>query len=180
MSEKKTEGQIAYEKRLRRRLKILQQKLKEGKIKIVKGLDIEKSFMAVRMGPDGEIDIDTVDGLVRSIALGVTELHDREEQKKSVSLSEIQNMYFRFIEQNFGHFYNIMIERDLTPHDAGRALTQSEKNIEEITEGLEQFLSVIDVFWEQVGDVAHIHVEDMDGNIKGVFGGDLFPAHDEN
>ena len=45
-AEKKAEED--YEKRLRRRLKILQEKLKEGKIVLQKGLGIEDSLLAVR------------------------------------------------------------------------------------------------------------------------------------
>jgi len=41
-------------------------------------------------------------------------------------------------------------------------------------------LATIDEFWAQVGDAAYAHVEDMHEALKGVFGGDLFPAHDEN
>jgi len=107
-------------------------------------------------------------------------MHDREELKKEASLSEIQNMYFKFIEDNFGQFYEMMLKQNLTPHDAGRALTQNQKTIDGITENLDEFLNVIDQFWEGVSEIAHIHVEDMHGNLKGIFGGDLFPSHDEN
>lgn len=180
MSEKKTIEEVEYEQRLRRRLKVLQEQFKEGKIRIAEGLDVEKSLLAVRTGPDGEVDLDTVDGLVRSMALAVTAMHDREELKKEASLSEIQNMYFKFIEDNFGHFFKIMNQRGMTPHDAGMAAKNSEGSIKEITENLDKFLEVIDQFWEGVGEVAHIHVEDMHHNVKGIFGGDLFPSHDEN
>ena len=180
MNEDKTKEEMEYEERLRRRLKILQEQFKAGKVKIAEGLNVEKSLLAVRQGPDGEIDLSTVDGLVRSMALAVTAMYDREELKKEASLSEIQNMYFKFIEDNFGQFYKIMIERDLTPHDAGKALTQSQGSIEDFTKNLHDFLNTIDQFWEALGEVAHIHVEDMHGNIKGIFGGDLFPSHDEN
>lgn len=180
MSQEKAIEKIEYEQRLRRRLKILQEQFKEGKIRIAEGLDVEKSLLAVRVGPDGEVDLDTVDGLVRSMALAVTAMHDREELKKEASLSEIQNMYFTFIENNFGHFYEMMLKQGLTPHDAGTSLSRNEKTIDEITKNLDEFLGVIDQFWEGVGEIAHIHVEDMHGNIKGIFGGDLFPSHDEN
>ena len=158
----------------------MQQKFKEGKVKIAEGLKLEDSLLAVRTGPDGEIDLDTVDGLVRSMALAVTAIHDREELKKSVSLSEIQNTYFSFIEQNFGPFYEIMVERKLSPHDAGMAAIQSQDSIRELLEHLDEFLEAIDEFWEQTGDIARIHLEDMTGNVKGVFGGDLFPDPYEN
>ncbi|WP_198593554.1 hypothetical protein, partial [Vibrio breoganii] len=180
MSEEKTTEEVEYEQRLRRRLKILQEQFKAGKVRIAEGLEFEKSLLAVRTCPDGEVDLDTVDGLVRSMALAVTAMHDREELKKEASLSEIQNTYFKFIDDNFGHFYKIMNQRGMTPHDAGMAAQNSEGSIKEITENLEKFLEVIDQFWEGVGEIAHIHVEDMHHNVKGIFGGDLFPSHDEN
>lgn len=180
MSEEEMNEQKAYEERLRRRLKVLQEQFKAGKVKIAEGLDVEKSLLAVRSGPDGEIDLNTVDGLVRSMALAVTALHDREELKKEASLSEIQTMYFRFIEDNFGRFFQTMKKRGMTPHEAGLAAQNSEGSIREITENLEKFLEIIDHFWEGVGEIAHIHVEDMHHNVKGVFGGDLFPSHNEN
>lgn len=180
MSDEKTIEEVEYEKRLRRRLKILKEQFEAGKIRIAKDLNVEKSLLAVRLGPDGEIDLDTVDGFVRSMALAVTAMHDREELKKEASLNEIQNMYFKFIEDNFGHFFKIMNQKGMTPHSMGTVAKNSEASIKGITENLEKFLKVIVQFWEGVGEVAHIHVEDMHHNVKGVFGGDLFPAHDEN
>ena len=180
MNEKKTIADTEYEVELRRRLKILQEQFEAGKMLIKEGLGVEESLLAVKQRPDGEVDLSTVDGLVRSMALAVTAIHDREELKKEAPLSEIQNLYFNYIENNFGHFYEIMTERNLTPHDAGRALTQSQESIEEITENLDEFLNAIDQFWENLGETAHIHIEDMHGNIKGIFGGDLFPTNDEN
>ncbi|MFB1093964.1 hypothetical protein ACEWH9_07260 [Vibrio diabolicus] len=179
MSEPNKE-QLEYEERLRRRLKILQEQMKQGKIHIAEGLKVANSLQAVRMDVNGVVDLDTVDGLVRSMALAVTEMHDREELKKLASLSEIQNSYFNFFEQNFGGFYKLMLKRKLTPHDAGRAAMQSEGSIREVTENLDKLLEFIEQFWTELGDIAHIHVEDQHNNIKGVFGGDLFPAHDEN
>lgn len=179
MSEPNKE-QLEYEERLRRRLKILQEQMKQGKIHIAEGLKVVDSLQAVRMDANGVVDLDTVDGLVRSMALAVTEMHDREELKKLASLSEIQNSYFNFFEQNFGGFYKLMLKRKLTPHDAGRAAMQSEGSIREVTENLDKLLEFIEQFWTELGDIAHIHVEDQHNNIKGVFGGDLFPAHDEN
>jgi len=113
--------QKEYEERLRRRLKILGDQIESGKVKINKGLNVISSLEAVRKGPDGEVDLDTVDGLVRSLALGVTAMHDRDELKATASLSEIQNMYFEFIDNNFGQFYNSMKENGLTPDQAASA-----------------------------------------------------------
>ncbi|MEO6119018.1 MAG: hypothetical protein ABIP37_08085, partial [Methylotenera sp.] len=180
MSEEKSQEQVEYEERLRRRLKILQEQLEAGKIKIAEGLDVGKSLMAIRYEPDGEVDLDTVDSLVRSMALAITAIHDREELKKEASLSEIQNLYFKFIEDSFGEFYKTMQKRKMTPHHAGMAAKNSDESIKEITKNLDEFLSVVTKFWDAVGELAHIHAEDMHGNVKGVFGGDLFPTHNEN
>ena len=60
MNEEKTIEEVEYEQRLRRRLKILQEQFKEGKIRIAEGLDVEKSLLAIRTGPDGEIDLGKV------------------------------------------------------------------------------------------------------------------------
>ncbi|EJG0326719.1 hypothetical protein C4D07_RS24670 [Vibrio parahaemolyticus] len=180
MTEEQLKEEAEYEERLRRRLEILQKQFKAGKIHIAEGLDVEKSLLAVRKGPDGEVDLSTVDGVVRSMALAVTAMHDREELKKEASLSEIQNMYFKFIEDNFGQFYDIMIKQNLGPHDAGRALTQNQKSIDMLLANIDEFLDIITEFWANLGEIAQIHVEDMRGNIKGIFGGDLFPSHDEN
>ncbi|MGD6739236.1 hypothetical protein ACP5PY_24030 [Photobacterium leiognathi subsp. mandapamensis] len=104
-----TKEQLEYEERLRRRLKILQDQLKQGKVHIAEGLKITESLEAVRMDKNGVVDLDTVDGLVRSMALAITEMNDREETKKLASLSDIQNAYFNFFEQNFGEYYKLML-----------------------------------------------------------------------
>lgn len=180
MDETNEQEKREYEERLQRRLQILKKQFEEGKIKIAEGLQVIDSLQAVRYAPDGTVDLDTVDGLVRSMALGAEFFHDREELKNTISLSEIQNTYFTFLENNFGHFFKIMRERELTPHDAGMALSRQNSTIEELTKNLPDFLNTIREFWDGAGDVAHAHVEDMHTALKGVFGGDLFPSHSQN
>jgi hypothetical protein len=71
--------QQEYEERLQRRLQILKKQFDEGKIKIAEGLQVIDSLKAVRYRPDGLVDLDTVDGLVRSMALAAEHFHDRDE-----------------------------------------------------------------------------------------------------
>jgi hypothetical protein len=169
-----------YEARLQRRLKILKQQFDAGKVRIAKGLQVIESLKRVQYARDGSVDLDTVDGLVRSMALAVEAMHDREEMKKSASLAEIQTNYFEFLEQNFGRFHKIMVDRGLTPHDAGVALSRTPSTVAELTKDLPGFLSTIEEFWSSVGPIATAHVEDMHDSLKGVFGGDLFPSANEN
>jgi len=180
MSESDSDQRKEYEARLQRRLQILKKQFDAGKIKLAKGMQVVESLRAVRYAPDGTVDLDSVDGLVRALALGVEAMHDREELKKSISLAEIQNTYFTFIERNFGELYRVMSERRLTPHDAGIGLSRKTSTIEELTKNLPGFLETLQEFWTRAADAAHAHVEDMHDTLKGVFGGDLFPLHSEN
>ena len=180
MPEEKSEEQLEYEKELRRRLKILQEKFEKGQIKFREGLAVKESLLAMKTGPDGEIDLSTADELVRALASAVAGTHDREELKKVSSLSEIQNMYFEFVERNFADLNKIMLETGLPPGDLSRDLIRDPEIIKEATRNLQEFLPVVNEFWEKMGEIAHVHVEDMYGNIKGVYGGDFFPAHNQN
>ena len=169
-----------YEDRLQRRLKVLKQQFDAGKIRIMEGVDVLDSFRAVQYLPDGSVDLNTVDGVVRSMALAAEYFHDRDELKASISLSEIQSTYFAFLQQNFGGFYDAMQKRELTPHDVAMSLSRQHDAVSEFSRGLSHFLEVIKEFWDSVADVTHAHIEDMNSALKGVFGGDLFPTHDEN
>ena len=180
MIDSEDKEKIAYEANLQRRLKILRQFFEKGRIKLAKGLKVIESLKAVRYAPDGSVDLNTVDGLVRAMALGIEATHEREELKKGIPLAEIQTTYFRFLDNNFGDFYKIMVERGLTPHQAGLAASRNNGAIEEITKPIPDFLRTIEEFWAASADAAYAHVEDMDGTFKGVFGGDLFPSQNQN
>jgi hypothetical protein len=164
---------------LQRRLEILRDQFKSGKIKISKDVDIKSSLLAIRYGSDGKVDLGTVDAKVRALALAVAAMHDREELKKDIPLREIQETYFTYIERNFGQYHKVMLDRGLTPQDAGIALSRRAENVKTITAIIPDFVSTICEFWEHAEESAWTHLEDMQC-LKGVFGGDLFPTHDEN
>jgi hypothetical protein len=180
MSELNDSQKKAYEVDLQRRLQILKKQFEAGKIKIAEGLRVIESLKAVRCAPDGSVDLNTVDGFVRSLALGVGALHDREELKKAIPLAEIQTTYFKFLDNNFGFFYKLMVERGLTPHQAGRAASQSNASIEEVIKPLPDFLKTLEDFWTHSAAAAYAHIVDMHDTLKGVFGGDLFPSNNQN
>lgn len=180
MTDESSKEQREYETRLQRRLQILKKQFDAGKVRIAEGLQVIESLKRVRSAPDGSIDLSTVDGLVRSMALAVEAMHDREEMKKSATLAEIQSGYFEFLETNFGRFYNVMVDRGLTPHDAGIALSRTPSTVAELTRNLPEFLRTIEEFWASAGPIATAHVEDLHDSLKGVFGGDLFPSATEN
>ena len=180
MSDNQADEKEAYEARLHRRLEILKKQFEAGKVRIAEGLQVGESLKLVKYASDGKVDLSTVDGLVRSMALAVEAIHDRDEMKKSMSLAEIQTEYFDYLEKNFGHFHKIMLDRGLTPHDAGVALSRTPITVHELNRNIKDFLKAIEEFWHSVGHIAIAHVEDMNDSLKGVFGGDLFPTADEN
>lgn len=180
MSDDHAAEQQAYEERLQYRLQILKKQFDAGKVHIAEGLQVIESLKRVQYAADGTVDLSTVDTLVRSMALAVEAMHARDEMKDSASLAQIQNEYFDFLEKNFGHFFKVMVERGLTPHDAGRALSRTPSTVAELIRNLPDFLAAIEGYWSAAGPIAIAHVEDMHEALKGVYGGDLFPSPEEN
>jgi len=170
-----------YEERLQRRLRILVEESKAGKIRFTEdSKGVIDSLVKVKYAPDGSFDLSTVDGAVRSLALGVTAMHDREELKKAISLSEVQRTYFDILYGNLGHFYEVMVEKGMTPHFLASYLAQQEGAVKELNERLPEFLELINEFWDNAADAVQYHVEDMRDSLRGTFGGDLFPSNEEN
>lgn len=174
------EDKKQYEERLQRRLQILRDQLEKGHVHFNEGMQVIESLKAVRYAADGTVDLNSVDGLVRSLALAIEGHHNREELKKTASVHDIQNAYFKVLTDNFAHFFNEMVRLNLTPHDAGIAISRGQSSREEFAKSLPPFLEFIDEFWNEAGDIVHVHIEDMRDSLKCVYGGDLFPAHDEN
>jgi hypothetical protein len=172
--------QKAYEARLQRRLLLLRKRFEEGTIRIPNDARITKSLMAMRYASDGSVDLKTVDGIVRSMALAVEGIHERDEAKKVMPLVEIQSTYFGFLEKNFGGMHKEMVKHGANPHLVARTLSRNSETVSELTKSLPGFVEVIEEFWNQTADTAYAHVEDMQNTLKGVFGGDLFPSHAQN
>ncbi|MGB3972612.1 MAG: hypothetical protein WBL58_00390 [Peptococcia bacterium] len=170
-----------YKAELQRRLEVLKDHLEKGKIKFAPHLfdETQKSLMAVKYGVDGKIDLSTVDARVRSLALAVTAMKDREDMKNAITLKEIQTDYFKWLENNFGEYYQKMVERNLTPHDAGKAISLNQESVDYTVSIIPKFMEVITEFWNNLIDPSYAHLEDMH-ILKAVFGGDLFPSAYEN
>lgn len=180
MTEKDEQQQ--YEERLRYRLKIFQENLKAEKINVAEHLqeELSHSIGKIQYDDNGEIILSSVDGRIRSMALAIEHFDTRDKLKKQISLNEIQNLYFELIEQNFGDFYVKMNELGETPNNIADFLSRNEDFVDGMVDQIPSFMDAILEFWRNVGDVGYWHLEDKFENITGVFGGDLFPAHDEN
>ncbi len=179
MDETESEN-AAYEARLQRRLVTLKEEMAAGRIVINSDLKVIESLKAIRYGRDGKVDLSTVDGFVRSMAIAVEYAVDRRKLKEAISLHEIQNNYFEFLDNHFGTISAEMVKAGVTPHDIAEDISTRTPMRGSVAKWLPDFLAAIEEFWENVGPVVHIHLEDMHGPLKCVFGGDLFPSDSEN
>jgi hypothetical protein len=166
---------------LRSRLEILRDQFKEGKIHIAEHLasDLKKSIEAVRYGNDGKVDLSTVDSQVRSMALAVSSMKYRSDAKEDASLFDISNLYFEFIEKQFGHFAKISKSKNLDAHQTAVMLSRQPECVSECDRNIPDFLEKIHIFWENLYDPSSYHVQDLQG-LKAVYGGDLFPSYTKN
>jgi hypothetical protein len=179
-NEPSPEERKAYEARLQRRLLLLRKRFEEGTITIPNDPQLIKSLTAMKYAPDGSVDLNTVDGIVRSMALAFEGLHEREEAKKVMPLAEIQSTYFNCLEKNFGHLHREMLKQRANPYLVAKTLSRDSAHVDAVTKSLPGFIDVIEQFWTQTSEAAYAHVEDMQKTLKGVFGGDLFPSYTQN
>ncbi len=168
-----------YEERLRKRLPVLKKYIEEGKVKL-NSLETIKSLEKIKYGLDGEIDLSTVDGSVRSLALAIEHFHEREELKKVLELNEVQNRYFEIIYSNFEPFHKAMIDSKSNPHTMAHYFAYESKNYNELADVTLDFFDMIKDFWKAHYEFVEVHIEDMFESTKAVFGGDLFPSYTQN
>lgn len=167
--------------RLRERIATLRDELQAGRVKFMAHLadDMQKSLLAVRYGPNGEVDLDTVDGRVRALALAVATMKTRSTTKQQASLVEIQHQYFEWLHENFGHLFEQMSNDGLNPDQAGRAAAATPAFVTNMVSVIPKFMEVLSEFWAHLAEPTHLHLEDAP-QLKAIFGGDLFPSAYQN
>ncbi len=166
---------------LRWRLELLKTRLEEGKIHIASHLaaDFQQSLSKVQYGPDGKIDLSTVDSRIRATANALAGLHIREEEKKAISLSDIAQTYFEIIEVNLGFLAKEAKERGYSAGEFAHGISQSATAVKELAPGIPKFLEMLGEFWTTAFNASEYHIQDLQGS-KAVFGGDLFPSYQRN
>ena len=163
------------------RVYLLREYLDSGRIRIAEHLwdDFRQSLLKVRIGADGLVIPSTVDGRIRALTNGLRYFRYREETKKSASLAEIQQGYFRILENNFGEIRKQMLRAAADANAVGHVMSRDAKFVAHFAKVIPDLIGDLKQFWGAVGDAAAFHVEDLTG-FKGVFGGDLFPSYTRN
>lgn len=163
------------------RVFLLRDNLEKGRIKIAKhlGHDFIVSLEKIRLDINGFVVPESVDGRIRALTNGLKYFRYREEAKKSISLSKIQESYFRILENNFGQIHKDTIKAGVDANVAAHSMARDQKFVAHFTQNIELLISDLQEFWKLVGDAAFFHVEDLQC-LKAVFGGDLFPYFKRN
>lgn len=163
-------------KELHRRIELLKEKLTKGQLKFAPHLidGFQKSLSKVKFLSDGIVDVETVDGRIRSLCSMIAIQNDRNEWKESISLKDIQESYFSRVEYAFGELYSMMIEYKVDPYQFSEWYCSNPKYIAEALPIIEEFLQEIQKFWENISEPTWIHLEDSFES-KAIFTGEIFP-----
>lgn len=166
---------------LRWRLELLKVQLDEGKIKFAEHLwkDTQASLAKVQYGTDGKIDLSTVDGRVRSLALAADAITQRTQAKEAISLEDISQLYFEFVDNNLGFLTRECDRLGVNINEFAHIASQSQSFVDDFKPQISEFVDVLSAFWEGTAESAHYHIQDIQGT-KAVFGGDLFPSYSQN
>jgi hypothetical protein len=178
----KSQEELDYEERVKRRVLILKELLEQGKINVAEGMrgELEESLKSARFDENGEPDLSTIDGRIRSMALVAEHIDYIEKTKNAISLFDIQRLYFERIDGNFNFFYKQMLKFKTNPHELASSIAYGKSDINHLNDVIEPILKDLQEFWEALAESGYLHLDDHRDSIKGVFGGDLFPAHNEN
>ncbi len=163
------------------RVFMLRDYLEKGRIKIAEHLadGFVASLEKIKLDADGFVVPESVDGRIRALTNGLKYFHYREEAKKSISLSQIQEDYFRILDNNFGFIRKEMIKAGADANVAAHMMAKDQQFVEHFSKNIGHLISDLQEFWRTVGDAAFFHVEDSQC-LKSVFGGDLFPSYTRN
>ena len=169
------------ERELRKRLELLRKQFEAGKMVFAEHLadEARRSLEAVKYGPDGEIDLATVDGRVRAMASAVAAMHHHQSAMEQISLRQVQEEYFRALDSMFGDVFAEMMKIGLTPEQMAEGLHRSDEQVAHTYPLIEEFVSGLEDFWKTASEVVSYHLQELNC-IKGVFGGDLFPLSGKN
>lgn len=162
---------------LTRRVKQIQERIKEGKFEVVAPhlkSKFNKSWRNIEFSEDGLVNPESIDSMIRPILMAAAFFEDRKEWKESVSLHEIQDAYYQRIEHAFGQPYEMMVKANSNPYQFSGWFTSDASRVKEAVKIVDEFVPDILEFWENISEPTWIHLEDSISS-KAVFGGELFP-----
>ncbi len=160
------------------RIERIKKYLDQGKLEL-NSKNLVSSLMKVKYFPDNiNINPETVDSLVRSLALTV-EMMEYEEELLSTSLLETQQAYFFLLDTFFGNIYDQMKQKGHTPHQVATVLSKDRKLVRSFSEDSKALRENLYSHWQYYLPIVQAHLSRLNG-IVSVFGGDIFPSYTSN
>ncbi|MCW5237174.1 hypothetical protein D5047_13130 [Verminephrobacter eiseniae] len=93
------------------RVFLLKEHVEAGKMRFARQDLVDgfwRSYQAIRLRPDGKVDPTSLDGQIRASTLALIAMRQREDAKNSLSLAQVQGIYFTFLFRDFGWLYEQM------------------------------------------------------------------------
>lgn len=163
------------------RVFLVNKKINEGKINVPTHLigEFRRSLSKIKLDNNGFVIPETVDGIIRSSALAIKMVEERESIKKRYSISDIQEAYFNHLDAYFGELYAMMTQAGAEPYAASEVFSKQPEFVSSISKALPDIFSFFKEFWSNCGDVGTYHLQDNE-QLKSSFSGDIFPNYHEN
>lgn len=160
------------------RIEQLNRYLEQDKLKFNDQATVD-SLKKVRFLPDNvNVDPETVDGRVLSLALAV-EMMESEEKPLSIPLLETQQAYFQVLDTVFGNAFEQMKKGGYNPHQFATLLSKNEETVRSFVENRRAFKEGLNDLWQYYLPVIQAHLRRLKGVVS-VFGGDIFPSYTGN
>lgn len=158
------------------RLSRLKQRLREGDIQLDESL--KEAMDNVRHDDHGNVDAGSVDGSLRAF-LNFLDALEINARLRSTPLLNVQRDYFDLLEEYFGGLYRAMIKKHGNPQTVAGTLTLHEDMVTSFIQHQDEFIDAITGFWRERAPIVYAHLRDSK-QLKGVFGGDVFPSYTQN
>ncbi len=157
----------------------LKSMLESGRLVFTENVDIEESLFNCKVDKNGIPILSTFDQKIRTVISCISYYDKRTKLKNSISLLEIQSLYFNLIESNIRDIYKYMVKNKLDADMCAKHIAIQQRNNQNFIESIYYFLGAVLQFWESYSEIAYIHTQDLTG-YKGVYGGSLSPNIDNN
>jgi|GEM_PF-7109544 len=94
----KSQEELEYDERVKKRVLILKDLMEQGKITFAESMreELEKSFSKARFDKNGEPDLATIDGRIRSIALAAEHFDYRKKLKAMLRFLKFKANIFQY------------------------------------------------------------------------------------
>lgn len=170
------EDQKDYEMRVKRRVLMLLDDVKAGKMRVAPHLveDLNTKLSYIKFDKAGDPIVDSVDPVIRAVAMG-SEFQFMNSESSKVSPAYIQTEMFGLIEDVAAPLLSLPDADEQPAWVIAEALCEDESFVKHNLTIVEGLAETVRDFWESFGWVVH-HQLNSSKYSKALFVGDMFPA----